>query len=382
MKNLKYIFTVCLLSALFISCSQDYIDPINSVAPGEDKLPPVINITSPFNGQQIRVKPDIASITIEVNATDDIEVASVSVKLDGKEVSGTNISKDYRHFVLQCPYDELQNGTHTVIATATDKSGKTSSQTVNFEKIEAYKLQYPEMGEMFYMPFNNELLDFVSITYATAMGDGKPQYVTGKVEEAGKTGEAYQNSTATYLSFPVIDTVADVNLLTDEFSASFWYKLNNVPDRAGILSITPKGSNADVRKAYGFRFFRESGNGGQTFKLNAGDGTGGQWFDGGAAATLTTSDWVFISFAISKSTCTVYMNGTVVSTGTFKGIVWEGEDADGVKYLTTNVSIMSGEPNFTEWNHFSDLSLIDDLRFYSKALTQAQVTQVMNDWNK
>ena len=43
-----------------------------------------------------------------------------------------------------------------------------------------------------------------------------------------------------------------------------------------------------------------------------------------------------------------------------------------------DLSIMSGEPHFTGWSHFSDLSLLDDLRIFDKALTQEEVQAVMS----
>jgi hypothetical protein len=39
---------------------------------------------------------------------------------------------------------------------------------------------------------------------------------------------------------------------------------------------------------------------------------------------------------------------------------------------------MSGAPRFTEWNHKSDLSLMDELRIFSKSLTQTEVQAIYN----
>jgi len=40
------------------------------------------------------------------------------------------------------------------------------------------------------------------------------------------------------------------------------------------------------------------------------------------------------------------------------------------------LSIGSGSPRFTEWGHFSDLSYIDELRLYNKALSQGEVQSI------
>jgi hypothetical protein len=359
MNTIKYILSAMLL-VFIAACNKDYIDPIQAVDPGQDQTPPSITVSYPVENGQIRVKEDITSITIKAEVTDDIEIGTISVKLDGKDMPVQNTSKDYRHAVLNCPYDGLTNGKHTVEVASTDKSGKSSSQSVQFEKIEAYKPVFS--GEMFYMPFNGDFMEQVTITGA------------GQVKSpgfgAGKIGMAYKGATDSYLTFKTQDPAQQINLLTAEFSATFWYKLNATPDRGGILTVTPDNPTGDDGRKFGFRLFREAGNGGQTIKLNAGNGNAESWFDGGATATLQlNSDWTFIAFTVSKTECAVYFNGQPVSKGSFTGIDWTG---------CNSLSIMSGAPNFNYWGHNSDESLMDELRFYNKALTQAEVQNVMN----
>jgi hypothetical protein len=121
----------------------------------------------------------------------------------------------------------------------------------------------------------------------------------------------------------------------------------------------------------GFRFFREGSATSQIFKLNAGDGTADSWFDGGATATLvpTAGKWDHMAFTISGTECVVYINGEIVKQGTFPGISWTGCDL---------LSIMSGAPRFTEWGHLSDLGMMDELRIFNKALTQAEIKTIFN----
>jgi hypothetical protein len=70
--------------------------------------------------------------------------------------------------------------------------------------------------------------------------------------------------------------------------------------------------------------------------------------------------------------CTVYIDGEIVSQGDFAGIDWTECDV---------ISIMSGAPHFTGWNHLSDLSLMDELRFFDKELSEEEVKAVMDDAN-
>lgn len=214
-------------------------------------------------------------------------------------------------------------------------------------------------GMMFYMPFENSYVDAVSQTEATVVGS--PGF------EDGKVGSAYAGDVESYLTFP-----AD-NLQTYQFSGTFWMKVNGTPDRAGVLVMGPPDpANPDTpnNRNNGFRFFREAGEGLQQFKLNVGNGTTDVWFDGGADARVDPSvdEWHHFAFTISDTEAVVYIDGEVAKQGEFDGVDWTGCDI---------LSIMSGAPRFTEWNHLSDLSLMDELRLFNKALTQEEVQNIM-----
>ncbi|WP_420399260.1 LamG-like jellyroll fold domain-containing protein [Flagellimonas sp.] len=241
------------------------------------------------------------------------------------------------------------------------------TKALSFEEVqEVYGGGYqPLDGETLYLPFNGNNTDLVSGADATTVG------TPGTAGEGVSGDEAYAGATDSYLTFPT------TNLTGDEFSATMWYKINADPDRAGILVMGPPDTeNAeypDVQnlRTNGFRFFREAGGDGQVFKLNAGNGTADSWFDGGATASIPsdTTDWVHLAFTISGTECVVYINGNVVAQGAFDGIDWSGCDV---------LSIGSGAPRFTQWNHKSDLSYIDELRLFNKALTQTEIQDIIN----
>ncbi|WP_247653482.1 LamG domain-containing protein [Flavobacterium sp. CS20] len=75
-----------------------------------------------------------------------------------------------------------------------------------------------------------------------------------------------------------------------------------------------------------------------------------------------------MAFTISDTESVVYINGQVVSQNTFSGVDWTGCDI---------LSIMSGAPRFTGWDHLSDESLMDDLRIYKKALSQTEIQSML-----
>ena len=217
-----------------------------------------------------------------------------------------------------------------------------------------------------YMPFNGSYSDVVGDVDATEVGT--PGFTGSADAYAGNN--AYAGATDSYLTVPT-----DVMNLGSEFSASFWYKVNADPNRAGILVIGPPDTanpGAPNNRTSGFRFFREAAGTSQRFKLNVGNGTADNWFDGGAAADIdpaVTTGWVHMAFTISATQATVYINGNIVSQNTFPGVSWEGCDI---------MSIMSGAPRFTGWDHRSDLSYMDDLRIFNVALTSSEVNALMN----
>jgi hypothetical protein len=218
-------------------------------------------------------------------------------------------------------------------------------------------------GEVFYMPFEDDNKELVSGTEATVVGT--PGF------EDGKSGRAYAGATDSYLTFPTD------GLQGDEFSAVFWMKINADPNRAGILVMGPpdvdNGGYPDIQnlRTNGFRFFREDAAGLQRFKLNVGDGSADTWVDGGEAADVdpATGEWVHFAITISTTEAIVYINGTEVKVSTFDGIDWTGCDV---------LSIMSGVPRFTEWDHKSDLSLMDELRLFNKALSQTEIQAIID----
>jgi hypothetical protein len=347
------------IALLLLAGCDDGIDPITPVSAGADASAPEVSINYPKEGTTIQVRESVTSITIDFEVTDDIEVALAEVWLDGSRIGSFSNFKDYRRvFIDNFVYDKLSDGTHELTVTASDLDGKTASSTVSFQKEPAYVPLYA--GEIFYMPFNGDYMELVSISPATKVGS------PGFVGDGYVGPDAYAGAADSYLTFPAGE------LLGPEFSAVFWHKVNADPNRAGILVIGPPDEvnpTAQNLRTSGFRFFREDGGGNQRFKLNVGTGAGEAWFDGGEAADLAPgTDWAHMAFTISGDQATVYINGEIVSQNTFTGIDWSNCDI---------LSIMSGAPRFTEWGHLSDQSAMDELRIFNRALSQAEIQEIM-----
>ncbi len=358
----KYNFLLLFLIFIFTySCQDGYIDDISTVEPGTDSEKPEVTINYPKNGTEIKVPEETTSIDIEFEAVDDIEIVSVAVSFDGTEIANLNEFLDYRIVKKEVSFDEVTDGEHTITVTATDKVGNTTSSSVTFEKVPPYIPKY--RGEALYMPFDGDNIDLISLTYPTEVGSH------GYAGEGVEGGDAYAGAEGAYLTFP-----AD-NFKGNEFSASFWMKVKGTPDRAGILVAGPPDeTNPDSpnNRTKGFRFFREAAGEKQRLKLNIGSGESDTWFDGGENADVApgTDEWVNFAFTISADYATVYINGQIVKEGSFDGIDWTNVEI---------ISIMSGAPNFTGWNHHSDLSYMDELRMFTVALTQSEVQQIITD---
>lgn len=357
MKKLK-IYALSLLPIIFWGC-QDGIDDITKVDPGPDESAPQVIINYPTEGTKIKVLEVTTSITIDFQVTDDIEVGLVTVKLDNNTIATYNQFKDYRRVLVDdLVYDGLDDGTHVLSVVATDLDGKTTTQSVNFEKEPAYVPIYA--GETLYMPFDGDYFDLVNIAPATRVGS------PGFAGESIQGLNAYAGAADSYLTVPA------AGIAGNEFSAVFWYKVNASPDRAGILVAGPEDAanpTAQNNRTSGFRLFRENAGGKQRFKLNVGTGTGEAWFDGGAAADLPAdAGWAHIAITISQTSAAVYINGQVVSSNNFSGINWTGVDM---------LSIMSGAPRFTGWGHLSDQSFMDELRMFNRSLSQSEIQTIM-----
>ena len=356
--NATRLILLLLLLTTF-ACEREGIDPISAVAPGPDQTAPEITLSAPLDGNVIQVREDVTSITIRFEVVDDIEVDRITVSFDGTEIAAFDDFRDYRRVLEEVTYDNVTDGTHTISVTATDLSGKSTTETASITKEPAYTPLYT--GEVAYMPFNGDYTDLVNIREPTVVGS------PGFAGESVEGSNAYAGAEGAYLTYPT------EGLFQQEFSAVFWLKVNATPDRAGILVVgPPDADNPDAQnnRQGGFRFFRENAGGEQRFKLNVGTGAGDSWFDGGEAADVVpgTDEWHHFAITLSADQATVMIDGAIVSQGPLDSPVdWTGTDV---------LSVMSGAPRFTGWNHLSDQSYMDELRLFNRVLSVEEVTEI------
>ncbi|WOD45184.1 LamG domain-containing protein [Hwangdonia lutea] len=366
---LKRIMTLLLVSLIFTACDNNNIDPITEVAPGADAGAPEITLKYPTDGTKIKVNDPVVAINIEFQVVDDIEIDNIAVLINNnqiKSLSGDFL--DYRKVIAEVPFDNVTTGQHELKIVATDISGKSTTATANFEKEPPYVPLFA--NEVVYMDFESDYTEFITVTKATIVGN------PGFAGEGLASNNAYAGAEDSYLTLPTAPMQ-----FGSEVSAIFWYKVNASPDRAGILVVGPEDlDNPDYpekqnNRNAGFRLFRENAGGNQRVKLNVGIGTKNVWVDGGTASDIdpNKNEWASIALTISPTEARVYINGVLAKESALESpIDWTGTDI---------MSIMSGAPRFTGWNHKSDHSFMDELRFFNVALSQSEIQNILGVTN-
>ena len=92
-----------------------------SFATTGDATPPIVSITSPSSGATLS-----GTANLVASAKDNVSVASVQFKVDGANNSPPLPSPPYAYSLNT---NSLSNGSHTLVATATDEAGNTASST-------------------------------------------------------------------------------------------------------------------------------------------------------------------------------------------------------------------------------------------------------------
>ncbi|HRO48003.1 LamG-like jellyroll fold domain-containing protein [Agriterribacter sp.] len=350
----NYIITGIVLSLSFIACKKGYIDPISKVAVGNDEQAPTVEIVSPSADIQYPAITEAANFDFKFNVSDDIELSKVDISLDGNLLESYTSFIDYRGISGSYTYADLGLGAHTFEVVATDLSGKSTTKSFAFNITKYNKVLE---SETLYVPFNpgGDYKDLISFVSPAVTGSPGTTGATG-----GHNGAAYQGAADAYLSFPIAGLYGTNN----EMSFSFWYKLNNVPDRSGLVVI---GNDDDVdTRNQGFRLFRENAD--QSMTINVGTGAADSWI-GAGSQTSGIGVWKFITVTISSAETKIYVDGVQKAAGTYTSAM----DLTGC----TSLVLGSGGPTFAYWDHKSDLSLYDEFRVFNTVLTPDDIQLLM-----
>lgn len=349
---LNFIVIGTVLSFSLTACKKGYIDDISQVAPGTDALAPTVEIVSPSIDIQYPATTNAADFDFKFNIKDDIELSKVDISLNGAPLQSYDSFIDYRGMTGTYTYSNLGVGTHIFTVNATDLAGKTTTKSFTFT-ISKYNKVLD--SEVLYVPFNpgGDYKDLISFVAPVVTGAPSTTGGTG-----GHNGAAYQGAADAYLTFPLSGLYS-----SEGISFSFWYKINATPDRSGIIVINDNGNNSDDNRSQGLRLFREGSAASQTIKINVGTGSGESWNDGGAIPAASPA-WVYVAVTISPTESKIYFDGVLQRTSTYTGFDFSS---------STTLTLGSGVPSFSYWDHKSDLSLYDEFRVFNKVLTPAEI---------
>lgn len=360
---MKSIFNYIVIGIVFLlsftACKKGYIDPISKVAPGNDAQAPAVEILSPSADIQYPATTEKANFDFKFNVTDDIELSKIDISLDETLLKSYTTFIDYRGMSGVYTYPDLGLGAHTFKVVATDLSGKSTTKSFGFNITKYNKVLE---SETLYAPFNaggdyKDLINFVSPTVT-----GNPATTSAN---GGHNGAAYQGTADAYLSYPI----AGLYGANNEMSFAFWYKLNKVPDRSGLVVIgnpTVQASNNDESRKYGFRLFRESDP--QNLTINVGTTSQENWI-GAGSMLANVGVWKYITVTISATETKIYIDGVQKASGTYPSKL----ELNGC----STIVLGSGGPTFSYWDHKSDLSLYDEFRVFNKVLTPDDIELLM-----
>jgi hypothetical protein len=115
-----------IMSQEFLSNPQKYMttpDMLSArgkpVKSGTDATPPSVSISSPTNGSTVS-----GTVSIQVSATDNVAVSTVSLAVDGTTIGTSNTAP----YVFSWT---ASSGTHTIVATAKDAAGNSATNSIS-----------------------------------------------------------------------------------------------------------------------------------------------------------------------------------------------------------------------------------------------------------
>jgi hypothetical protein len=318
-----------------------------------DTQAPTVNITAPAAGTVI------GTISVTANANDNVGVAGVQFLLNGANLGAEDVASP---FSISWNTTTVANGIYTLTARARDAAGNTAtSSPVN--------VTVANTPLMVALPFN----EGTGTVASDVSGNSHPgTLISSPVWGAGKYGQGLTfNGTSSYVN---IADHADFTLdPAQSYTWSAWIKNNDFHEWATVWSQTLDGNNF-------FYFYAHT-----STDPDGGPVTNGisayWWTSGGTNKVgvhssnnvLTAGQWSYVAVTYDASQpqnnrFTIYVNGVdvtvradVSSTGTLASI------------NPTNIRIGSNQP-FGEYLNGS----VDEVRFYKRLLTSAEVTSDMN----
>ena len=304
-----------------------------------DTQPPTVGITSPANGATVA-----GVVNVTASASDNVSVASVQFQLDS-----TNLGPP----LTQAPYtyawntSSVANGTHTLTAIAKDASGNTKTST-------AVAVTVSNTSLVASYAFNEGM--------GTTTADGSSNGNTGTLSNAswtisGKYGDALQfngtNSMVVVKDAPSLD-------LTTGMTLEAWVDPTSFSNSGGNwdAAIAKEHVNSSNDIAYALYAAAGTGTPPAVHILVNGKDYGAQ-----GSSVLPLNTWTFLAGTYDGTTLRIYVNGNLVGSTAVSGSI-----------ITTTDPLKIGG----DWSNEMFTGIIDNVRIYNQALSQAQIQADMS----
>ena len=313
----------------------------SATTPAPDTTLPTATITSPTG-----TSPLSGTVTITATAADNVGVAGVVFLVDGIALGNEDTTSPY-----SSTWDTTAaaNGTHTLLARARDTAGNLG----NSAPVTVTVSNTQTSGLVAAYAFNE--------TSGTTTADGSGHSLTGALVNgatfaAGRSGNA--------LTLDGVNDYVDLGnptalQLTGSMTISAWIYSSGFPaDDAVIVSKRAGGES-------GFQLDTTVDTGTRTIGFKLTNSSGAAMFRFGAT-TLQPNTWYYVTGVhdASAQTLHVYLNG-VLDDGVLQGTVTASQQNS---TQSVNVGQRPGVPGL-----FNFKGLIDDVRIYSRALTQSEI---------
>lgn len=320
----------------------DLFTPIGG-APSTDKTPPTVSVTAPAAGTTLS-----GSVTVTASATDNVGMAGVQFLLDGANL-GAEVTGGGPTYVVSWNTTTAKNGAHTLSARARDSAGNTSVAANAAVTVSNAALAGPIASYSFNQGSGT--------TAADSSGNGLTGTLVGAAwTSAGKYGNALSfNGTTSYVD---LGNPARLNV-TGSMTWSAWVYATATPRDDGQI-ISKSNETA------GWQLKTSPDTGPHTFGVKVMGAAGSVQRYSNTVRALNT--WYHVAGVYNPVTLTldIYVNGKL-DNGVLRGTV---PSSQVIPNLNVNIGRRAAGYYFT--------GIIDDVRVYDRALSQAEIQSIMN----
>jgi Concanavalin A-like lectin/glucanases superfamily/Bacterial Ig domain len=321
---------------------RDLYAPISGTPPS-DTTPPSVSLTAPAAGVSLS-----GSIAVTASATDNLGIAGVQFLLDGANLGG-EVTGPGPTYTFNWSTTTAKNGTHTLSARARDAAGNVSAAANVAVTVSNTTLSGPIAVYSF-----NQGSD---TTAADSSGNGLTGTLFGTAwTSAGKYGNALSfNGTSSYVD---LGNPARLNG-TGSMTWAAWVLATGTPrDDGQIISKS--------NETGGWQLKTSPDTGPHTFgvKVSGGAATAQRY----SITVRALNTWYHVAGVYNATTLTldIYVNG-ILDNGILRGII---PSSQVIPNINANIGRRAA-------GYYCN-GIVDDVRVYDRALSQAEIRTIMN----